>query len=318
MKVDVVPFTASQDAVVLISIPHDGIADYWAFKSADDGCTYTDKLLDGGATCKALFAAVERGILHPAFTAASIGVTGMSFSVNKTHMIIAANCKKSASGIRKLCNNICRHLRPGDFYAFYTIFISCLSGVNDKGVKTKIRPDRDAYNYCASKIMKGLDKMSIGIFGKVEKLSDDHIKGIKDGADAKLNEKKIEAGKARSNYGVTITPCCEFETLEFKSSFEAIIAQDYLMSILPVFRHIHDSKICVEVCAAKTLKNANKESKFKSFSNNFLKSRTDEGNERMIYYAASRACITTDDAINASNQKISSSAIENILKKALD
>lgn len=318
MKVEVIPFTASQDAVVLVSIPHDGIADYWAYKSAEDGCTYTDKMLDGGATCKALFAAVERGVLHPAFTAASIGVTGMSFSVNKTHLIIAANCKKSASGIRKLCNTICKHLRPGDFYSFYSIFISCLSGENSKGEKAKIRPDRDSYNHCAAKIMKGLDKMSIGIFGKVEKLTDDHIDGIKKGADGKLNEKKIESGKLRSDYGVTITPCTQFETLDFKNPFEAIIAQDYLMSIMPVFKHVHDNKICVEVCASKALKAAHKESKFKTFSNNFLKSRTDEGNERMIYYAASRACISTDEAISASNQKISSSAIENILKKALD
>lgn len=317
MKLETIPFTGSQDAVVVISFPHGGITDYWGFKSAFEGCPYSSKNLDGGATCAAVIDLVISRVMHPASMAAAIGVTSMNCSVNSSHVIIAGNCKRSASNVRKFCNAVCKYLRPADCFSNYSILIGRLYGTNDKGTKMKIRPDRESYNYCAKKLMAGLKNISIGLFGKVEKLSDEHLSKIEEAADSKINEKDVDNGKLRADYGVTIEPCCMYETLKFNDQYEAVMAQDYLMTILPIFEHVHDSQICVEESALKVLKNANKESKFAAFGKNFLKSRTDEGSERMIYYAASRALFTVEEAVKASKKGLTQNNIESVLKKAL-
>lgn len=317
MKLEVIPFTGSQDAVAVISFPHGGIADYWSFKSAFEGCPYTDKKLDGGAVCAALLSMIESRLLYPASEAAASGLTGMNFSVDDTHVIIAANCKKSAAGIRKVCNTICKNLRPDKCYGFYAILIGRLYGKNVKDVRTKLRPDRSCFDHCAGKLIKGLDSLSIGLFGRVDKLTKDALDGIKKGADNKLGEMPALTGTMRTSYDVEIDTCCTFEVLSFGDQLSAVIAQDYLMSIMPVFEHIHDSKISVEESVLKALKMADKESKFKAFSTKFVRSRTDEGLERMIYYAASRAAFTVEDAVLASKKQLSQSAIESIIKKAL-
>lgn len=317
MKLEVIPFTGSQDAVAVISFPHGGITDYWAFKSACEGCPYTDKKLDGGAVCAALTSLIKSRLLHPASEAAASGLTGMNFSVDDSHVIISANCKKSAAGIRKVCNTICKNLRPDKCYGFYSILIGRLYGNNSKGIRTKIRPDRSCFDHCAGKLIKGIDNLSIGLFGRVDKLTKDALDGIKKGADNKLSEMPSLSGTMRTAYDLDIETCCTFETLGFGDQLSAVIAQDYLMSIMPVFDNVHDGKISVEESVLKALKMADKESKFKAFSAKFLKSRTDEGLERMIYYAASRAAFTVEDAVTASKKQLSQSAIESIIKKAL-
>jgi hypothetical protein len=318
MKLSTIPFTVAQDAAVVLSFPHGGIADYWSFRSAYDGCVYTDKKLDGGAVCAALLKYVESHVMHPASLAASIGVTNMNVSVNSSHVIIAANCKKSAAGIRKLCNTISRNLRPDRVYVYYAILIGQLFGTDDKDVKKKIRPDKDSYNYCAGKLINGLENLEICLFGKVEKLKDEAIDKIEEGAEGKLPDMKAVKGALRSDYGgIKLEPCCVFETLTFGDAFSAIVAQDYLQSIMPVFCHIADGKISVEESVLKALKMADKESKFKSFAANFLKSKSDESAERMIYYAASRASMTCSEAVSASKKNLSAKDIESIIKKAL-
>lgn len=318
MKIEDIPFTGSQDAAVVISFAHGGIADYWSFRSAYDGCPYTDKKLDGGALCAALCKLVESRILYPASTAAAIGVTNMNFSVDDSHVIIAANCKKSAAGIRKLCKTICQNLRPDRLYSQYGILVGQLYGNNAKDVRTKIRPDRSCFDHCAGKLIGGIDKLSIGLFGKVDKLKSEAITAIKKGCEEKLAGLPGDLkGTMRTDYGVTVVPCCTFETLSFGDQLSAVIAQDYLMSIMAVFQHIHDGKICVEESVLKAIKMADKESKFVAFSKHFVKSRTDEGLERMIYYAASRAAFTVEDAVAASKKQLNEKSIEAIIKKAL-
>lgn len=317
MKLSTIPFTIAQDAAVVLSFPHGGIADYWSFRSAYDGCVYTDKKLDGGATCAALLKYVEGHVMHPASLAAGIGVTNMNVSVSSTHVIIAANCKKTAAGIRKLCNTISKNLRPDRVYVYYAILIGQLFGFDDKDAKKKLRPDKDSYNYCAGKLIDGLDKLEICLFGKVEKLKDEAIDGIEQGASAKLPDMESKKGTLRSDYGMRFEPCCVYENITLSDPFSAIVAQDYLQSIMPVFCHIHDNIISVEESVLKALKMADKESKFKSFANNFLKSKSDESTERMIYYAASRASLSCGDALSASKKDLSAKAIEEIIKKAL-
>lgn len=317
MKLSVIPFTVAQDAAVVISFPHGGIADYWAFRSAYDGCVYTDKKLDGGATCAALLKYIEAHVMYPASMAGSIGVTNMNVSVSSSHVIIAANCKKTAAGIRKLCNLISRNLRPDRVYVYYAILIGQLFGTTEKGEKRKIRPDKDSYNHCAGKLIDGLDKLEICLFGKVEKLKDEAIDGIERGAEGKLPDLKATKGTLRTSYDIKLEPCCVFETIEMNDSFSAIIAQDYLQSIMPVFCHVSDGTISVEESVLKALKMADKESKFKAFASNFLKSKSDESNERLIYYAASRAHLTCADAMSASKKKLNAKDIETIIKKAL-
>jgi len=317
MKLSIIPFTTAQDACVVVSFPHGGVADYWSFRSAYDGCPYTDKKLDGGAVCAALVKLVESRVMHPASVAAGIGVTSMNVSVDSSHVIIAANCKKSAAGIRKLTNTICKNLRPDRVYAYYAILIGQLYGVDDKNVRKKIRPDKESYNYCANKLIDGVSKVEVCLFGKVEKLKDEAIDGIEKGAESKLPEMESKKGTLRTEYGTKIEPCCTFETISFGDQFSAVVAQDYLQSIMPVFGNIHDGKIDVEESVLKALKMADKESKFKSFAANFLKSKSDESTERMIYYAASRAAFTCSDAMSASKKDLNKSAIEGIIKKAL-
>lgn len=316
----IIPFTGSQDAVVVISFPHGGVGDYWSFRSAYEGCPYTDKNLDGGATCAAIITFIESRMMHPASNAASIGVSNMSFNVNESHIIIAGNCKRSASAVRKFCNAVCKFIRPADCFSNYSILIGRLYGLvptKDGPKKVKIRPDRSSYDYCASKIMKGLDKLKIGLFGKVERFAEEHVKAIEKAAYDKINEKSVVKGTLRTEYNVPIEPCCEFEIMKFGDQFEAVVAQDYLMSILPIFNHVHDGMICVEESAGKVLKSASKDSKLAAFSKNFIKSRTDEGAERMIYYAASKALFTVEEAVKAADKKTTEGSIKSILQKAL-
>lgn len=316
MKLQVVPFSSATDAVAIISFPHNGACTYWSYRAAAEGCPYVSEGLDGGAVAAALISVIKSRVSHPASVAASLGLTSLNATVTDTHIIIAANCKKSASGIRKVCNAITKSIVPASLYGQYGIFIRRLIGKTAKGQPKAVAPDREAFDYAATKISKGLDNLSICLCGKVDRLTKDHLDKIVEGAEGKITDKVVSGGKVRKDYGVEIEKCCAFTTLKFKNQLEAVLAQDYLMSICAVFDNIHDGSIDVDDASLKAIRMADKESKLKKYVTKFLQSRTDEGQERMIYYAASRGYLTAEEA--SSKVSFSEKDIERIVKVALD
>lgn len=316
MKINVVPFTGATDAVAVISFPHGGVCDYWSYRSAAEGCPYSSKNLDGGAVAAALISTIKSRVAHPASVAASLKLTSLNATVTDSHIIIAVNCNKSASGIRKACNAICKAIVPAALYGQYGIFIRRIIGKTAKDQPRAVSPDRDAFDYVAGKITKGLDALTITLCGKVDKLTSEHIDGIRNGAESKITEKSVSGGKQRKEYGVTIEECCVFNSIKFKNQLEAVVAQDYLMSICALFDNIHDGIIDVDEASLRAIRMANKESRFAKYAAKFLQSRTDEGQERMLYYAASRAQLTAEEV--ATKVSFSEKDIERIIKSALD
>ncbi len=296
MKVQLVPFKSATDAVVIVSFPHGGACTYWSYRSAAEGCPYTSEHLDGGAVAAALVSTVRARVAHPASVAAANGLTSFNASVTSTHIIIAANCKKSASGIRKVANSICKAIQPASLYGQYGIFIRRVVGKTSKGVDKPVSPDRDAFDYAAAKISKGLADIRICLCGNVFKLTKAHVDQIADAAEGKVTDKLVTGGKPRKEYDVTIEECCAWSTISFKNQLEAVVAQDYLMSICSVFDNIHDGTIDIDASSLKAIRMADKESKLDRYADKLLKSRHDDGQERMIYYAASRGYLTAEEA----------------------
>lgn len=308
IKVDTVPFNGAQDASIVISWPHGGIASYMSFKSAECGCIMAKTKLDGGALCAALFSLIKSKIFYPAHVAAGTNITSINCSVNNTHMIIAANCNKSGGKLKKLITDIVKCLNPFKGKAEYAMLIKRLG----------IKPDKDSFEYCASSMCKGLNKgLAIGLYGKVGKLSDELIGKIELNAEDKLPDcDSSQSGSQRSDYGREIDIYYDLVDLKFSNQFEAVIAQDYLMSIRAVFEHVHDGVVTVEKSFIKAISSADKDSKYKKYAERFMKSRHDESVERLIYYAAGRACFTVAEANEAVSKKVSSAAIMSIIKKA--
>lgn len=316
MKVQLVPFKSATDAVAIISFPHNGACTYWSYRSAAEGCPYTDEHLDGGAVAAALISTIRARVAHPASVAAANGLTSLNATVTNSHVIIAANCKKSASGIRKVANAICKALQPASLYGQYGIFIRRIVGKTSKGVDKPVSPDRDAFDYAAAKLSKGLDDVRICLCGNVSRLTKEHTDQIAAAADSKLTDKTVTGGKPRKDYGVDIEVCCAFSHLTFKNQLEAVVAQDYLMSICSVFDNIHDGVIDIDDASLKAIRMADKESKLDRYATKLLQSRHEDGQERMIYYAASRGYLTADEA--ATKVNFDEKDILRIVKAALN
>jgi hypothetical protein len=308
IKVETVPFAGAQDASIVISFPHNGASNYWATKSAECGKCFTNQKLDGGAVCAGLFMMIRSRVMYPAHVAAGTKITSLNCSVNNSHIIIAANCNNTGGKIKKLITEIVKCLNPHRAKADYAMLIKRLG----------IRPDADSFLHCAGLIAKGIDsKVSIGLYGKVGRLADEVIGRIEVAAEDKIPEsEKSSKGQQRTEYGKEIDTCCIFEEIKFTNQVEAVIAQDYLMSIKAVFEHVHDSTISVEDEFMKSLKSADRESRYSRHAAKFMKSRTDDSVERLVYYATSRACFTVEEANTAAGKKLSASSIESIIKKA--
>jgi hypothetical protein len=316
MKVQLVPFKSATDAVAIVSFPHNSACTYWSYRSAAEGCPYTDEHLDGGAVAAALVSTIRSRLCHPAAVAAANGLTSLNAVVTGTHVIIAANCKKSASGIRKVCNAIIKSLQPAALYGQYGIFIRRIVGKTSKGVDKPVSPDRDAFDYAAAKLSKGLEGLQICLCGNVSRLTREHTDNIAEAAEKKVTDKVVTGGKPRKDYGVDIEVCCTFSTLSFKNQLEAVVAQDYLMSICSVFDNIHDGKIDIDDASLKAIKMADKESKLDRYATKFLEARHEDGRERMIYYAASRGYLTAEEA--ATRVSFEEKDILRIVKVALE